>query len=349
MKKDLYDILGQEIDVPNSFTNSISRFEYKKKRDIKTKLYTKVAIAFSFLIVSVNLVTYGLKISDNFKAESAIGYVDSSVQQAIENGYIQNVEMDYLYSKGIGAKIDYIVMSDYNLNILFDFDISKKNIKYNMRTYIEDMLIYDENNNIIYCYDYKIYEKFCKKKGIEYNKNVVEQYANGLGRQQIELSSSINKTLYTISTTKELPKSKKIYIEFDKIYFNTEKNNSVKGKWNFELNLNEQFYNREEIRYELVTESNDIELISANITDTRMRIKYKMKEIDTIDIDNISMYIEENLGNRYNMNNIEDIVSIYNNEISVAFPIVIKDNFEYLILYISINGEEYIPIRLERK
>lgn len=349
MKRNLYDILGQNIDIPNSFINSISKFEFKQKRKIKTNLFTKIAMAFSFLLVSVNLVTYGLKISDNFKAESAIGYVDNSIQEAVENGYIQNVEMDYLYSKGVGVKIDYVVMSDYNLNILFNFDISKKNIKENTRTYIEDLLIYDENNNIIYCYDYKIYEDFCKKNNVEYSKDKIDKEAITCGRQIIEISYNVNKTLYTFTTEKGFPKSKKIYVNFKTIYFDIQKNNKINGNWNLELNLNEQFYNRKEMNLELATQSDDIELISANITDTTMRIRYKMKNMNNNEISNVSMYIEDDSKNKYYISNTEEFLYVYEKEISVTFPIAIRNDFRYLVLYVSINNEEYIPIMLEQK
>ena len=242
VEKDLYDILGQEIDVPNSFSRSISNIEYKKKKRIKVNIYRKVAIAFSFVLVSMNMVGYAFRISDIFKAESSVGYVDNSIKQAVENGYIQNVEMDYLYSNNVGAKIDYVIMSDYNLNILFNFDVSMKKNMQNTLAEIQDLLIYDENNNIIYCGDYKTYKKFCQKNDIEYNEDIINPNVIKYGWQPIQLSSETNKTLYTITTNKSLPKSKKIFIQFNAIYFNKEKSNKIKGKWNLELNLNKRLF-----------------------------------------------------------------------------------------------------------
>lgn len=349
VKKDLYDILGQEIDVPNSFSHSISNVEYKKKKRIKVNIYRKVAIAFSFVLVSINLVTYGLMIKENYRAESSIGKVDDSIQQAVENGYIQNVEMDYLYCNNIGAKIDYVIMSDYNLNILFNFDVSMNKNKQNIEANIKDLLIHDENDNIIYCCDYKTYKRFCKNKNIMYNKDKIEQYAESFGGQLIEMTSNINKTLYTITTTQALPKSEKLYIQFNTIYFDEEKNNKIKGNWNFELHLREQFYNREEIKYELETQSKDIELINANITNTTMRITYKMKKIDISKSNNIITYIEDNLGNRYDVNEIQEFMVDYNKEISVTFPITANENLKYLILYISIDKQEEISVILKPK
>ena len=218
-----------------------------------------------------------------------------------------------------------------------------------MLAYIQDLLIYDENDNIIYCYDYETYKEFCKKKNIAYDKTEIECYADVLGNQKIETSSQINKTLYAFNTTKGFPKSRKLYIEFNSVYFDRDKNNKVKGRWNLELNLNEQFYNREEIKYELETQNEDIELISANVTETMMRIRYKIKDIENIKPSSISMYLEDDNGNRYDMNKIDSSIIINNDVISTAFPIHIKENLEYLILYISIDKQEYIPVVLELK
>ena len=128
-KKNLYDILEQNINIPKSFTNSILTFDCKEKTEKNVQPFRKVAVAFSLLIISMSLVVYAYTIRQNYKATTSIGFVSDSLKSAVEKGYIQNVNMEYAYSNKIGAKIDYIIMSDYNLNILFDFDISKvKNI-----------------------------------------------------------------------------------------------------------------------------------------------------------------------------------------------------------------------------
>lgn len=349
VEKDLYDILGQDIDVPNSFSNSILNFNYKKTKRLKMDFYRKVAIAFSFVVVSMSMVGYAFRITDIFKSESSVGYVDNSIKQAVDNGYIQNVDMDYLYSNNVGAKIDYVIMSDYNLNILFNFDVSIKENMQNTIAYIEDLLVYDENNNVIYCNDYKTYKKFCEKNDIQYNDKFVVQYSNGLGWEHIELDSQINKTLYKFTSTEGFPKSEKLYMQFNKIYFDTERSNIIKGNWKLELNLKEEFYKREEIKYELITKSNEIELIDANITDTVMRITYKFKSVNSSKFNNIFMYIEDEFGNKYNMKSKDDFIFKYDDKISMTFPITVKDNFKYLILYISIGEQENISVLLEPK
>lgn len=349
VEKDLYDILGQDIDVPNSFSNSILNFNYKKTKRLKMDFYRKVAIAFSFLVVSMSMVGYAFRITDIFKSESSVGYVDNSIKQAVENGYIQNVDMDYLYSNNVGAKIDYVIMSDYNLNILFNFDVSMKENMQNTIAYIEDLLIYDENNNVIYCNDKKTYRRFCEKNDVKCDKDEPEQYANGFGWENIELNVNLNRTLYKFTAIEAFPKSEKLYIQFNTIYFNEEKSDKIEGRWNLELNLREKFYNRKPIEFELETESDYIELINANITDTVMSITYKIKEINNIKLNTVYMYVEDNLGNRYDPNSIENPICIFENEVSVKFPIINNKDFKKLRLCILINNKQYVSVVLKSK
>lgn len=340
----LYKIFSQNIYIPKSFTSTIQTIEYKNKRTKERINLKKIAVTFAVLLISMNIVVYAYKIIESYKSETSIGYVSESLQNAVENGYIQNVDMEYVYSKGLGTKIEYLVMDDYNLNILFNFDTS--NIKNNNReANIEDLTIYDENNNIIFCYDYNKYKKFCKEKKIKYNNESIEQYSNGYGMQLIELSENTNKTLYTIRSTKGFPKSKKLYIQFNQVSFdNGEK--QIKGNWNMELNLNEKFYNREGINYVLENQNENISLISAKVTNTTMRITYKINDIDISKVSDIDMYIEDQNGNRYDVNNIEDSISVYIDEISATFPITTENKIEKFKLYILLNGNLEYTVNL---
>ena len=337
-EKKLYNILEQNISIPKSITNSILTFDCKKKTGRNMQSLKKIAVAFSFLVISISFVVYAFTTKQDYKAATSIGFVNDSLKKAVESGYIQNVNMEYAYSNKIGAKIDYIVMSDYNLNILFNFDISQtKNIT--ELAEIQDLLIYDENNNIIFCYNKNIYKEFCKKNKLKCIDDFFhQQYANGYGIQSIELDEKNNKSLYTIRTTKGFPKSKRLYIQFKTICFNREQITKIKGNWNLEVNLSEQFYNRYTIKYELKGQSNDIELINAKSTATTTRITYKMKNIDISKIRNISMYLEDMSGNRYDVNTIEDSVYVYKDEISATFPITSNDDIEQLKLYIVLDN-----------
>lgn len=76
---------------------------------------------------------------------------NSGIEQALENGNLQNVYMDYIRQNGVGVKISYVLMNDLNLYLVFDIetdfslnevDVSKLNF--------QDLIISNENNDIIF-------------------------------------------------------------------------------------------------------------------------------------------------------------------------------------------------------
>lgn len=76
---------------------------------------------------------------------------NSGIEQALENGNLQNVYMDYIRENGVGVKISYVLMNDLNLYLVFDIetdfslnevDVSKLNF--------QDLIISNENNDIIF-------------------------------------------------------------------------------------------------------------------------------------------------------------------------------------------------------
>ena len=76
---------------------------------------------------------------------------NSGIEQALENGNLQNVYMDYIRQNGVGVKISYVLMNDLNLYLVFDIetdfslnevDVSKLNF--------QDLTISNENNEIIF-------------------------------------------------------------------------------------------------------------------------------------------------------------------------------------------------------
>lgn len=338
--KNLFDILSKDINIPESFTSSIKTVEYEdtNHKANNSFIYKRIAVIFSIILISTNILVYAYQYIKNYKSNSSIGYVSNSIEDAIENGYIQNVDMDYVYSNNLGAKIDYIVMDDFTLNILFDFDVKNKSDITNEAN-IKDLIIYDENQNIIFCYNPKKYQNFCKENKIQCDKNSIEQFTNGYGMQLIELSQENNKTLYTLRSTKGFPNSKKIYIQFNKIDFNRDA--EISGNWNMELTLNEQFYNRNSINYNLETENEKLDIISAKITNTLMRLTLKINNVDINNFSNIDMYIVDEYGKKYDINNIEDSMSIYKEKISATFPITIKNATKHLTLYITLDNEPY--------
>lgn len=337
----------EDLIVPDTFENAIKHSldnnnnirdnTFNSVRYIRYIIATLLISAISFNIVSFAYTYY------KYKANNTIGSVAESTKVAIENGYIQNVDMDYTYCKGVGVKINYIVMSDYNLNVLFDFNFDNQNIN-NDFFILNDLIIYDENKNVLFCYDTKTIKEFCKINNIKWKlqDTSLNQYADGCGIQTIELDDTTNKILYKIRSLKGFPKSKKLYFSFTSIYDYREDKKVFSGNWNLELNLSEKFYNRENVYYS-VDESKDnsdyIELIEAVSTDTITRVTiHTNKEI----LRGVELYLKDSNENIYNINNIEDTMYVTDNIISATFSINRMQNIDITEIIVKIDDKEEI-------
>lgn len=337
--------------IPNSFESAIKHAldnSNMQKNTFNKMRYIKYAIVIVLLcMITPNAVSMAY-IFYRYKANNKIGYVPESMNTAIENGYIQNVDMEYVYDKGVGVKIDYIVMSDNNLNILFDMKYDNKKIN-NEFLELKDLIIYDENKNILFCYDITTIKKFAKTNFISWkNKDgSLNQYADGYGNEIIEIGEGTNKLLYKIRAgINRFPNSKKLFFSFTSIYNLKENKEIFSGNWNIELNLSEEFYNRKNIYYtidESKDNSNNIELVEAIITDTTTRITICYDNIEKGRIAGTNLYLKDNNGKIYSRNNIdEDNIRIKENIISTTFAINKEQNIDIAELIVEIDNKEEI-------
>lgn len=103
----------------------------------------KFAIVFSLFII-ISGVAFGKNIVD--WAKEVFSNQDKSVDLAIENGYYQNIDMDYIYHDGVGIKVDYLYNDESCIYIAFNV---KTEEQYD-EVLIERIELKDQNNNIIF-------------------------------------------------------------------------------------------------------------------------------------------------------------------------------------------------------
>ena len=131
---------------------SVSKFKeenvvIKKKKNYKYMKYGMVAcICLTFLtgIVFANEIeSYIKKIFNNST---------KSIDVAVENGYIQEEDSDYIYDKDIGIKVDNLILDDLNLDISFNFETKKENVK-SIR--LRDFIITNDNEKVVFQSEFK--------------------------------------------------------------------------------------------------------------------------------------------------------------------------------------------------
>lgn len=212
------------------------------------------------------------------------------IQTAVNNGYIQNTNMDYIESNGTKFKIDYIAMDDSALALNFNFLLDESAEGFEGISFY-DMKIYDDNDNLIYT---------------EVEKYPNESIALGIGIVKPILIEGNNIIQSFLIESDRFPKTKTIRITFKKItLYNVNKGNpitkEISGDFDIKLDIEEKFYNRETIEYKIekVRETKDIKLDKVFVTDTSFNII-----INDIPVYDFAIDLKDSKGNIYNIENL---------------------------------------------
>ncbi len=345
----------------------------KNKNNIR-KILNIAAIFLITMMIGVTLPKIYAKIAWNIEYKEyekrEINTFKEAINDAIEDGYAEKLNMDYSYKNGIGVKIDSLMITkdSYIMNVNIKID-DYKNI--NSDTFDFGYAVYDENNNIYQVndrYDYgtgltEIYErKLCTELGIKYSDNDIYSINQATSSEKVKMlfKDGELQTQVIIKSLKGFPKSKKIYIRIFDIGF-IMKDEKVKNsgkieitdaedfklsdsEWQFELEIPERFYNRNTIELQLAEKINGIELKKAELSETALILEINMKDesINALNRDNI--YITDEFENNYTYGS----YSVNKGLAQISFNIEKKDLLKHLYLNISI-GKYNEKIKLSKK
>ena len=266
-------------DLPNKtkivIENTLEDFEKSMYKNKKRIVY-KIASCFAIFVVGCSIV-FAKEIKN--LAQNIFNYDNQGtqgVQVATDKGYIQNVDMEYIEADNTKFKIDYVTMDDTNLAINFNFllDINAEGFKgisfYNMK-------IYDDSGNIIYTEE----EKF-PNEGISLGIGIVKPvYINGNNIIESFLIES-----------DRFPKTKNLRITFDKITLYNENygdpiTKEINGDFDIMVELDEKFYNRKTITYNIESAEGNTEvgLEKAFLTDTSFNLIINNSKLNKISIE----------------------------------------------------------------
>ena len=298
----------------NNLTDNIGLESFKIKNEKETRI-KKIIRNSSMLIlacISITGMVFAKEIStviyDNFfETGNGIG-------KAIEQGYIEKTEMENKVSESVvkneetgkvvknvnaSLKIDEFIMDDFTLSLSIDVKfadeinnvIKKEDIK---SISFPDIVVYDENNTILFVENKFSFDRFAKKHNLEYTFDTIpEDKIIGSGCNSYIAENTNNSikyvfNLYTGGST-IYPKSKKIYIDVNKIRISSnvecmygDEDIVLEGDWNFSVDVPEKMYNRSNIVYvQKNTTNKDFNVTSAIVYDTGMDISldFKAKKI----------------------------------------------------------------------
>lgn len=332
IEKELFEHFEKKrkTDIPLSTQYTIQNaFNQKQTKTIKKSIPQIIMYIFSILILTTGVVF----------AKDIVNIITSifnnstkAIDTAVENGYVQNVDMDFIYDNDIGIKVDYIMMDNSKLDISYVYSYNT-----NMAVdYIElnQYDIQDDKGNLLYQYDSKnfVIQNPLKVTSMKkYNDPI--KLEEGIWKQSI---------LYTSDS---FPTSKVLLINIDSLKINNEM--VIYGNWNFEITLDNKFIQRDDILYQPVLNEHIIQnKITLSETTLKVFLELDLKCNDEITFDNKPI-LKNELGETYdcikwNYGNLKDS-SIYELEYDMS---KFYTNIEVLYLSLKIDENEIINIKL---
>lgn len=244
----------KEVSIDSNFHVQVDEIVgniFKKKR--RRKKFLLIILPLIFTTTTVFAIGYSI-----FNL-SSVGIDDSCIELAAQNGYIQTVNSEIQEYNGLGVGIDKFLIDDINMIITFKYELSNEMKKGLNNIYIQDLYIYDENNNVIFN---------------ENEKSETKSFSATSGYSKIEDEGNTLKSTF-FAQSDNYPKSEKIYINFNTIILNYKNNNEIiNGQWKYEIDVLEKMKNRYSIEYVPISNNTerDISIKSVKLTNTGLII-----------------------------------------------------------------------------
>ena len=247
IEEKLKNIFLEEQLPPTSYdfmiNKTLNNLKFHKKHN-----YKNIKLAFTAVCCSLLLITGTVFAKDIEKFIIEKFGLGKGVETAINNGYIESPEMDYVGSSSstkineeivdtinTKSKINDFFIDDYNLSVEFyiQFDDNIKDIinLENINTIeLQDLIIVDEKNRILYDSNNKErFEEYCKENNLpykykEFNENYINSGLNSFPRYN--MNGTYISLIYNMYSDK-YPISQKLNFSFTKIQF-TESDNPDK-------------------------------------------------------------------------------------------------------------------------
>lgn len=331
--KMFYDYFKNDQEVPQRIHDAIySAFDRRRQKRKRINILKRVAM----IVISFGVMTTGIVFADdiiNFITSLFTNSTDG-IESAVQNGYVQTVDMEYVYDNNIGVKVDNIVLDDTNLDISFVYNYQGKKDVDSLE--LHEYIIKDENNNILY--------EFYEKQTINNSEFVITEMIRDNKTIKVEENTYKESLIYS---NEKISNLNRIIIEIKSINLIHKDNTSkINGDWNIAIDINKLLTERINECYNIVNNTH-IHNGTVTLTETSLKMKLKFKyqldeqifndreNIVLIDskskryyykfsdmkyIDNTSeLYLEYDIGKHFK--NIEELKLIikYNEDIELNF------------------------------
>lgn len=339
-EKNLELLFNESIELPTEYQYMI-RNTIKNRKRVKINIKPfKILVGVCGCIVAMTTVVFAkdiVQIFSEFFTNST-----KAIDEAIENGYVQTVVDDFVYSNGIGIKVEHIIIDDSVLDISYLYSYNGKINSIELDKYT----IKDNNDNLFYQYDSEnaMNEKpFVVKEIItgkdEYNSEKADE---GIFRSSILYKSN------------NFPKSEKLLITINRIKINN--TDIIEGNWNLQVDLDSKFNLREKKKYKII---NSEHILKSEITLSETTLKVYL-QIDEEHGEHKFLFENpanlKDADNQFNLfpsetwNNVDDPNLKNKSECQLEFDLSkYNDNIKRLYLEIPVNENLILNLKLEQE
>lgn len=291
-----------------TYNISIENFKKIDKRNYMIKNILNKTLMIVMCILSITGMVFAKNIS--VKVYDNLYGTGSGVGKAIEEGYIENPDMvdnvsiasieneetgDMIEDFETKIKVNEFVMDDFSLSMTFEVTLSDKikdiiNPEKIWDMYFSNIIVYDENNIVLFSAMGRDFNEFCNEKNLGYTYETVPEgklFGSGNNGNIIEKNGNTIKLTFNIYTGGDClyPKSKKINIDIGRIRIQDKAEGMrgteeivIKGNWNITIDVPEKMYNRSSSSYIQKSSNNeDFKVTEAILYDTGMDISMEFK------------------------------------------------------------------------
>ena len=347
LDKILFDTYEKNKDIPlstqNTIDNTIDNIFAKKSSKHKSS-FDFILKRIAILVISLSAIT-----ASTVFAKDIINFFTSiftnsneGVDTAVENGYVQNVDMDFIEDNNLGVKVDYVLMDDHNLNISFVYKYMGNDVEQITGLNYMDITIKDEKENVL-CV-------LSQEEQLSNNTTTLQKSTKFTNNQQIINNYSIRTSLFVASDN--FPKSKMLYISINNISLNSnDKHINFSGNWNFSIDLSDKFVYRTSYKYKC-SNNEYVNSIKTLLTDTSLSITLQLNtNFNKNILYSYNSIVLKDISNK-NYSYIRMLTTNTlkpNDTITIFYPITIyDDNIDKLFLHIDLNTSKSIDIELTK-
>lgn len=382
---------------------AINNFQKEDEKEISKKSKVIIPISWRYIMkkriiaiacTSIVLVSGVVFAANNNNIKQYFRNLGKGIDSAANNGYVANPEMNFVESNAtvnsesgeelnninVNAKIDDFIMDDLNLSTKFSFEFDDS-IKEYLNVYniedigLNDLIVRDENNNIIYGgNDEEAFKEYCKVNNLDYvygetNDNYLNTGLNFFIDNDNEKDNIVS-LIYNMYSD-GFPKSKKLYFSFSKITL-TEKDDEsgnlnkfiLNGNWNINVDVPSNMYNRTSDSYKVISCDNDnFDIYVNSVSDTGFEIgaiisniAMSDKNLSTEELKQISTLDDDLLSGKITQTQADELKNKYNDYMYKNNPISLYSRSSeygktYLASYVqNSNGEKFeSTLSLSRK